>query len=161
MGLLLVGKRPKEIVSYNMSRIRSEGTRLEAKLEEILKTISHKYSKHPKLFGKPDFVYSDLKIAIFADSDFWHGFNWNAKKLEIKTNKEFWINKIERNISRDKEVTAKLEEEGWNVIRLWGHDILRHPNKCQNIIERVVRTAQSKTEKPNYKLEGNDCKSTP
>jgi DNA mismatch endonuclease (patch repair protein) len=134
-----LGKRPKEIVSYNMSKIRSQGTQLEAKVEEILKSIKREYAKYPKMFGKPDFAYIDAKVAIFADSDFWHGFDWDNKKLEIKTNKEFWVNKIERNIERDKEVTTTLEKEGWKVVRLWGHDIINNPEKCRNIIENILK----------------------
>jgi len=141
----MVGKRPKEVISYNMSRIRSEGTKLEAKLEEIMESISVKFVKHPKIFGKPDFAYSELKIAIFADSDFWHGYDWGKKRHEIKTNKEFWIKKIERNMERDEEVNRKLEEQGWQVIRLWGHDVNWQPNKCRTIIEEAVNIAREKS----------------
>lgn len=137
-------KRPKEIVSYNMSRIRSEGTALEARLEKILNSVSTDFVKHPKIFGKPDFAYLKLRIAIFADSDFWHGHNWKEKKHEIRTNREFWIKKIERNIQRDLEVTRELRAQGWQVIRLWGHDINRRPNKCRTIIEEAVKKAREK-----------------
>ncbi len=137
-------KRPKEVVSYNMSRIRSEGTKLEAKLAEILESISVKFVMHPKVFGKPDFAYPEFKIAIFADSDFWHGYNWDEKKHEIKTNEEFWIKKIERNIKRDEEVNHELEKHGWRVIRLWGHDINRQPCKCRIIIEEAIKASREK-----------------
>lgn len=134
------GKRSTEIVSYNMSRIRSRNTKLESQLEEILQTTSSDYVKHPNnVYGKPDFTYPRLKIAIFADSDFWHGYKWEEKKHEIKTNLEFWISKIERNIERDKEVTRELERQGWKVIRLWGHDILRNIDKCRSIILEAVK----------------------
>ena len=140
------GNRPKDIVSYNMSRIRSEGSKIEKVLENILEAVSFDFVKQPKMFGKPDFAYPELRIAIFADSDFWHGFNWQEKKSEIKTNKEFWARKIERNVERDKEVTRRLEDEGWQVIRLWGHDLSRQPNKCQAIIEEAVSNAKRKLE---------------
>jgi DNA mismatch endonuclease Vsr len=140
----MAGKRPKAVISYNMSRIRSEGTKLEMKLEELLKSIPCEYVRHPKMFGKPDFAYLNQKVAIFADSDFWHGFQWAKKKKEIKTNEQFWIQKIERNIARGEEVTSKLSEEGWQVLRLWGHDILRNPNKCRSIIEEVINADQRK-----------------
>ena len=140
-----MGKRPKEVVSYNMSRIRSEGTKLESDLERILRQIPVRFVKHPKIFGKPDFAYPEFKIAIFADSDFWHGYNWHEKKKEIKTNKEFWINKIERNIQRDEEVTDRLGEQGWTVVRLWGHDIEREPDKCRSIMKEIVNRALEKT----------------
>jgi DNA mismatch endonuclease Vsr len=137
-------KRPKEVVSYNMSRIRSEGTKLEAKLEKILESVSMGFVKHPKVFGKPDFAYPELNIAIFADSDFWHGYNWTKKKNEIKTNPEFWIKKIERNMERDKEVTRELKRQGWQVVRLWGHQIEWYPDKCKPIIKEALRVAQSR-----------------
>jgi DNA mismatch endonuclease Vsr len=128
-----------------MSRIRSEGTKLEASLEKILETIPGRFANHPKILGKPDFAYPKLKIAIFADSEFWHGYGWQERKEEIKTNKEFWIKKIERNMERDKEVTRKLENQGWRVIRLWGHDINWQPNKCKTVIEEAVGEARRKT----------------
>jgi DNA mismatch endonuclease (patch repair protein) len=138
-----LGKRPKEIVSYNMSRIRSEGTKLEKKLEEIMNSIPIEYSKQPKVFGKPDFAYLESKIAVFADSDFWHGFDWEKKKLEIKTNKEFWLNKIEKNILRDKKVTDYLQHEDWTVVRLWGHEILKEPDKCKVLLEEALKARYS------------------
>ena len=136
------GKRPSEIVSYNMSQIRSQGTQLEAKLEEILKSLPYKYSKHPDVYGKPDFAFPEAKIVVFADSDFWHGFDWAKKKMELKTNKEFWLKKIERNIARDAEVTNHLEEDGWKVIRLWGHDILKKPDECKALLEKTMKAKE-------------------
>lgn len=142
--LNMVGKRSQKVVSFNMSRIRSQGTRLESALEIILKSIPYEYIKQPKLFGKPDFAFSQYKIAIFADSEFWHGYDWENKKLELKTNKEFWLKKIERNIQRDREVTAVLEQEGWKVVRLWGHDIVKQPEKVRLILIRALEAALQK-----------------
>ena len=122
-------KRPREEVSRYMSRIRSKNTKLEEKLEDIIKTIDMEYVKYYDIIGKPDFAIPDLKIAIFADSDFWHGYKWETKKKEIQTNKEFWFKKIERNIERDGEVTLELERQGWRVIRLWGHEIYKNPEE--------------------------------
>lgn len=139
----MVRKREKNIVSYNMSRIRSKGTKLEEKLEEILKSISDEYSNHPEIFGNPDFAYLKLKIAIFADSDFWHGYNWEEKQKELQTNRDFWIKKIESNMLRDNQVTKKLQEEGWQVIRLWGHEILKNPDQCREKIQFSLSLGQS------------------
>jgi DNA mismatch endonuclease Vsr len=133
-----MGNRPKEIISYNMSRIRSKGTILENKLELILQRIDRSYVVQPKMFGNPDFAYIRDKVVIFADSDFWHGFQWEKKKLEIKANENFWIQKLERNMARDKEVTKTLQREGWVVIRLWGHDIIKNPEKCYNEIREIL-----------------------
>lgn len=134
----MTGKRPKEVVSYNMSRIRSTGTKLEAKLEKILNTFNQPFVIHPKLFGKPDFVFECTKVAIFADSNFWHGYDWENRKNDLKTNREFWIKKIERNMARDREVTEALEKQGYVVVRLWGHDILRYPDKCRKVIDAAL-----------------------
>jgi DNA mismatch endonuclease, patch repair protein len=136
-------KRKKNIVSYNMSRIRSKGTKLEEELEKILISISNNYNNHPKIFGNPDFAYLKLKIAIFADSDFWHGYKWEEKQKELQTNRDFWIKKIEGNMLRDSQVTKKLQEEGWKVIRLWGHEILKNPDQCREKILFSLSSRQS------------------
>ncbi len=57
------------------------------------------------------------------DGDFWHGHNWPEKKLKIKSNRDFWIPKIERNIQRDGEVNAELARLGWRAIRIWEHEL--------------------------------------
>ena len=78
------------------------------------------------------------KIAIFCDSEFWHGYDWDHRKYDIKSNQEFWINKIENNIIRDQKVNTILKSEGWCVLRFWGKDIKNNLAKCADIIERKV-----------------------
>jgi len=132
-------QRPKEVVSYNMSMIRSRNTRLELKVEEILKKAGLKYEKHYSIIGKPDFAFPELKIALFADSNFWHGYDWNKAKENIKTNREFWLKKIERNIDRDREVNHALTQLGWEVIRLWEHEIIKDPEECLKTIANAIQ----------------------
>jgi DNA mismatch endonuclease (patch repair protein) len=139
-----VGRRPKDVVSYNMSRIRSRDTKVEAELETILKIIGLEYVSHPKVYGNPDFVYPELKIAIFADSAFWHGYDWENRKNDIKTNREFWLKKIENTISRDREVTQTLEMQGWIVIRLWDFELHRQPDKCKVVLQEAIAHANSR-----------------
>lgn len=79
------------------------------------------------------------KVAIFCDSEFWHGYDWEHKNKEIKTRREFWIPKIERNIERDREVTKTLEDEGWTVVRFWGKQIKKDPTGCADVIEDILR----------------------
>lgn len=67
--------------------------------------------------GKPDFTFKKYKVAVFCDSEFWHGKNWETKKHEHKTNIDFWHKKIERNIERDVEVNRQLTNDGWTVLR--------------------------------------------
>ena len=80
------------------------------------------------------------KIAVFCDSEFWHGYNWEERKKDFKSHQEFWIPKIERNMERDAEVTAKLESEGWTVIRFWGNEIKKNTAQCADIIEKAVHS---------------------
>ena len=63
--------------------------------------------------GKPDLTMKRYRLAIFVDSEFWHGKDWKRRKHEHKTNLEFWHNKIQRNIERDREVNQYLAKEGW------------------------------------------------
>ena len=128
-------KRKKDVVSYNMSHIRSKGSVIERALGKILRKSGFKYKKnYSKLIGKPDFVLEKKRIAIFCDSEFWHGKNWKIAKKEIKSNRSFWYPKIERNIARDKEVNRALRKSGWKVVRFWGKDIKDRPNFC---IEKI------------------------
>lgn len=76
---------------------------------------------------------------MFCDSEFWHGYNWDVKKNEIKSKRDFWIPKIERNMQRDIEVTNKLTQDGWIVLRFWGNDIKKNLIKCADIIERTIK----------------------
>lgn len=137
-----MGKRSKEVVSYNMSRIRSKNTQLERKLEEIVKKTGLDYERQYNTVGKPDFVFPSLKIALFADSRFWHGYDWDEAKKEIKTNREFWIKKIERNMERDREVNAALGKLGWKVIRFWEHEIINNPEGCFLKMMDTIKNSQ-------------------
>ena len=80
------------------------------------------------------------KIAVFCDSEFWHGYNWEERKKDFKSHQEFWIPKIERNMERDAEVTAFLESEGWTVIRFGGNEIKKNTAQCADIIEKAVHS---------------------
>jgi DNA mismatch endonuclease (patch repair protein) len=105
--------------SYNMSRIRSSNTKLEIKFFNLLDKNNIKYVKHPKLYGKPDCKIENL--LVFIDSDFWHG--WKFSQWKDRLPKKYWVEKIERNIHRDKQKTSKLRRMGFKVIRIWGHNI--------------------------------------
>jgi DNA mismatch endonuclease Vsr len=132
-------RRPREVVSYNMSRIRSTNTQLEQKLGEVLERAGLRYEKYYGIVGKPDFALPEFKIALFADSNFWHGYNWSKAKGEIKTHKDFWTRKIERNMERDREVNKTLRKLGWKVIRFWEHEITNDPKKCLREIMSAVK----------------------
>ena len=90
-------------------------------------------------FRPPDIAFISKKVVVFCDSEFWHGYDWEHRKDDIKTNREFWIPKIERNIQRDIEVNETLREQGWTVLRFWGKDIEKNLSDCADKIERTVR----------------------
>lgn len=123
-------KRPSDIVSYTMSRIRSKGTGIELAMEKTLKRAGISYKKHSSIFGKPDFIVPPAKLAIFCDSDFWHGHKWKRRKAKLRSNRNYWIPKIEGNMLRDKKVDAKLRRNGWSVMRFWGHEIEKDLDGC-------------------------------
>jgi len=123
----------------NMQAVKSKGTKIEKILGKALWKKGFRYRKNVQsIFGKPDFVFRKYKIAVFCDSEFWHGKDWETKKYEIKSNRDFWFKKINRNIERDKEVNKKLNEDGWTVIRFWGKEILKNTDSCVEKIEQKI-----------------------
>jgi len=116
-----------------MGKIKSQNTKPELKLKRALWNLGYRYRKNlKKLPGSPDIVYSKHKLAIFVDGEFWHGYNWSEKKTKIKTNREFWIPKIERNIQRDKQNNQLLMDTGWQVIRFWENELKKDFDGCIN-----------------------------
>lgn len=131
--------KTQEQITYNMSRVRSHGSEIEQKLGKALWASGIRYRKqYKRLIGKPDFVVVRAKIAIFCDSSFWHGRNWEQAKGAIKSNREFWIPKIESNIMRDEQVNATLTNLGWKVIRFWDKDIHSDTAKCVSIVVDAI-----------------------
>lgn len=132
-------KKKKTITrSENMKRIKSKNTSIEKILRKTLWERGIRYRKNClDVFGKPDICFKKKKIAVFCDSEFWHGKNFMEGKVP-KNNQEYWIHKFRRNIKRDKEVTGHLQEEGWKVLRFWGKDILKSPENIADIIEKAL-----------------------
>jgi len=107
--------------SYNMSRIRAKDTTPELLLRKALWAKGIRYHTHAKdLPGRPDIVIRKYRLAIFVDGEFWHGHQWEKIKGIIKSNRDFWIPKIERNIKRGKEINAALTSMTYSVFRLFG-----------------------------------------
>lgn len=119
----------------NMQAIKSKDTSIEKILRHGLWEKGIRYRKNYKtLAGKPDIVLTKYKIAIFCDSEFWHGYNWGEKKAKITVNRSYWIEKIEKNISRDLVVNNTLTSQGWTVLRFWGNEIKKNKNQCIEVI---------------------------
>lgn len=131
----------KEQRRKNMQHIRSKDTSIEVKLRKALWNRGYRYRKNDKrLPGKPDIVLTKYKIAIFCDSEFFHGKDWEVLKprLEKGNNSQFWISKISRNRERDDEVNKRLLFEGWTVIRFWGKDIQKNIEECVRVVEETI-----------------------
>ena len=123
-----------------MSRIRAKDTGIEMKLRRELWSRGLRYRKNAKqVMGKPDIAFIGKKVAVFCDSEFWHGFDWEHRREDIKTNRDFWIPKIERNMMRDREVNETLEKDGWTVLRFWGKEIDKNTSECADRVEAAVK----------------------
>jgi DNA mismatch endonuclease (patch repair protein) len=123
----------------NMQAIKCKNSKIEQLLASILWKNGIRYRRNNNtIFGKPDFTLRRYKIAIFCDSEFFHGKDWNKHKHDIKSNIEYWIDKIETNIKRDQRVNKQLKEDGWNVIRFWGSEILQDPYSCVNLVQEEI-----------------------
>ena len=125
-----------------MSHIRSKDSKIEVKLRKELWNRGYRYRKnYEKLPGKPDIALTKFHIAIFCDSEFFHGKDWeNGLKEQILrgSNSDFWIKKISRNMKRDQEVNEALSFMGWKVLRFWGKEIEKDIDKCIALVEEAV-----------------------
>lgn len=131
----------KEQRHKNMKNIKNKDTGIEVTLRKALWNKGYRYRKNDKrLPGKPDIVLTKYKIAIFCDSEFFHGKDWEILKpqLERGKNADFWIKKISKNQQRDEEVNKQLQYLGWTVIRFWGKDITKHTDECVQVIEETI-----------------------
>lgn len=127
--------------SENMSHIRSKNTSIELLLGKAMWALGLRYRKHDKtVFGTPDFVFKGKKVAVFCDSEFWHGKYLMEKKYIPKTNADYWIPKLERNIERDKRVNTELQSAGWKVVRFWEKDIRTHPEECAQKVFNIIQS---------------------
>lgn len=131
--------KTKEQISFNMRQVKNKDSEIEITLRKELWRRGLRYRKNVRtITGKPDIVFKGKKVAVFCDSEFWHGYDWEHRNLEIKSRREFWVPKIERNIKRDREVSEKLEADGWIVLRFWGRQIKKDTAGCADIIERTL-----------------------
>lgn len=120
---------------------RKADTRHERLLRSELWRAGCRFRKNlANLPGKPDIVFTRVKLAVFCDGDFWHGRDWETRKakLERGSNPGYWVRKIERNIERDGEHTRLLMAAGWSVMRVWESDILADPRGIARLIVREL-----------------------
>lgn len=123
-----------------MSKIRGKNTKPELAFRKSLWAAGYRYRiDYKKLIGKPDIALNKYKTVIFIDGEFWHGYNWIERKHKIKSNREFWIPKIERNIQRDQEVNQNLKEMGYTVFRFWEKEVVKNLDECLTSVLRHLQ----------------------
>jgi len=129
----------------NMQAVKNKDSKIELKLRRLLYQKGYRYRKnHTKVYGSPDIVFTKQKIAVFCDSEFWHGYNWQERKKDFKSRTEFWVPKIERNMQRDMEVNEQLQAEGYIVLRFWGKQIEKTLDDVVTEIESVIKSREVK-----------------
>ena len=132
----------KEQRHKNMSHIRSKDTSIEVALRKALWHKGYRYRKnYAALPGKPDIALTKYKVAVFCDSEFFHGKDWITvlrPKVQRGSNSEYWEKKITRNMERDADVNQALSFMGWTVIRFWGKEIKKDLDECVKAVEDAV-----------------------
>jgi len=127
-----------------MSRIKGKQTSIEVALSKALWHRGLRLRKNQRgIYGHPDLSNKRLKVAIFTDGDFWHGFDWEERRDSIKSNRSYWIPKIEKNMDKDTEVNRELLAKGWLVIRVWEHEIKKDISGTADMIYRLIKERES------------------
>jgi DNA mismatch endonuclease (patch repair protein) len=117
-----------------MARIRGRNTGPEIALARELWSHGARYRKHAKTpVGRPDFVFSRLKVAVFVDGCQWHG--CPDHYVRPRTRNDFWGKKLSGNVLRDSRQTLELERMGWRVVRVWEHELKQEP---ESVVQRVL-----------------------
>jgi DNA mismatch endonuclease, patch repair protein len=119
-----------------MAAVRSRGNKAtELLLVELFRAAGLKgWRRHAAILGRPDFVFAKERVAVFVDGCFWHGC---AKHCRMPaSNRKYWLAKIERNMQRDRTTRKVLREKGWNVVRVWEHELKKRP---AIVVQRVSR----------------------
>lgn len=133
--------RDPSVTHKIMSSIKSKNTEPELLLRKALWKKGFRYRvNYKELPGKPDIVFTKVRIVIFCDGDFWHGHNWALRGIpsledELASYSDFWKDKILRNIERDKKNNKELKELGWTVIRFWESEIRQNLEECVCYVE--------------------------
>ena len=126
-------------ISNRMSRVRLKGGLAETSLAKALWSNGVRYRKNYKyLAGSPDIAITKHKIAIFVDGEFWHGKDWTEKKIRLKSNRAYWVEKIEENIARDKRNDSLLQEAGWTVLHFWEKEVKNDLDTCVSKVIQVI-----------------------
>lgn len=132
--------KTKEQISRNMRSNKCKDTKPELMLRKELWRRGLRYRKNYKpLPGKPDIVFLCTRLAVFVNGRMWHGYDWEHQKKDFKSNRDFWISKIERNMERDREITQHLIVLGWQVLRFGDFEIKKDVVACADKVEQLYK----------------------
>lgn len=122
-----------------MSKVKLKGGKAETLLAKALWHQGYRYRKNDKrLPGSPDIVILKHRIAVFVDGEFWHGKDWENRKTRLKSNREYWIEKIEENMARDIRNDQLLTQSGWTPIHFWEKEVMKNLPACVAEIEETI-----------------------
>ncbi len=137
-------KHPKhydtdEATSKRMSKVKLKQGDAEKLLARQLWHKGYRYRLNDKrLPGSPDIAILKYRIAVFVDGEFWHGYDWDDRKLKLKRNREYWIEKIEENMARDVRVDKELVARDWTPIHFWSKEVIKNTSICVQTIEEEI-----------------------
>jgi DNA mismatch endonuclease (patch repair protein) len=132
--------KPTKRVSERMKLVKAKGTIIEKRMQSILRKLKIRHTRHPKMFGHPDFLLKETQILIFCDSSFWHGRHVKDLSGEsFRRNREFWRRKINDNKRRDSRNNRILRKKGYSVQRFWDTDIMGNKDKVIRKLKRALR----------------------
>lgn len=121
-----------------MAKVHLKRGKAETMLAKALWHSGYRYRlNYKKLPGSPDIAIPKYKLAIFVDGEFWHGYDWETRKTKLKANREYWIEKIEENIARDKRSDMRLKAMGWTPVHFWEKEIKKNLVGCTQVIDEL------------------------
>lgn len=122
-----------------MSKVKLKGGKAETLLAKAIWHKGYRYHKNDKrLPGSPDIAILKYQIAVFVDGEFWHGKDWEVRKERLKSNREYWIEKIEENMARDLRNDQLLTQTGWMPIHFWEKEVMKNLPACIAEIEEII-----------------------
>lgn len=138
-----------------MATVRNKNSKAELSLRKALWRLGLRYRLHDSnLPGRPDITFAAAKVAVFVDGDFWHGRmliedGVEAFRATLRTSKrDWWVEKIRRNVQRDRRVDGLLADAGWRICRVWESDIKAAPEPIIRNLQDLVHSARAKRRRP-------------
>lgn len=147
------GRRAAAVTSRVMVANRSKNSKVELALRRELHARGIRFRLHAgDIPGRPDIVIRKYRLAIFVDGDFWHGNAWRRRGLkrledDFNVNRDFWVEKLRRNMQRDREVTDLLESEGWQVVRLWESSVRKNVSDAADIVQAALQARKARLDR--------------